>query len=124
MRTRTWIIAASAAVAALVSSPSVAAPSSSRGCERSFDEAQRTDMESFRDFDAETFRAIHHEDTVTVFPSGRVAYGVDEIMELLAPHFEDRVAVWTWTELHRHVDGCHTAFILYSATYAIPSQGF
>src|SRR5688572_4930058 len=48
-----------------------------RHCERQFEEAQRTDMESFRDYDAETFRAIHTEDAVTIFGSGHVFQGID-----------------------------------------------
>ena len=51
-----------------------------RGCARQFEIAQRIDMESFRDYDAETFRAVHDERAVTVFASGAVRYGVDAIM--------------------------------------------
>jgi hypothetical protein len=36
---------------------------------RKFEEAQRQDMESFRDFDAEAFRAIHDPDAISIFPS-------------------------------------------------------
>jgi hypothetical protein len=95
-----------------------------RGCAAKFDEAQRMDMESFRDYDAETFRAVHHPDSVTIFASGHVFYGIDEIMGALASHFENREAVWVWTELYRVVDGCKSAYILYDTTYDIPSVGF
>jgi len=94
------------------------------GCANQLDDALRQDMESFRDFDAEAFRAGHDERAVTVFPSGRIAVGVEEIMRLLGPHFQNRNAVWTWTELGRVVEGCKAAFVYYDATYAIPSQGF
>ena len=94
------------------------------GCAMQFEEAQRIDMESFRDYDAETFRAGHHPEAVTIFASGAVRYGVEAIMTALAPHFANREAVWAWTELYRVVDGCKSAFILYDATYDIPSIGY
>ena len=95
-----------------------------RRCERQFEAAQRIDMESFRDYDAEAFRAGHTDDAVTIFASGDVFVGIDAIMEALARHFEDQEAVWEWTELYRAVQGCKTAFILYETTYEIPSVGF
>lgn len=93
-------------------------------CERQFEVAQRMDMESFRDYDAETFRAGHTDDAVTVFASGAHRIGIDAIMDTLASHFENREAIWEWTEIHRSVQGCDTAFILYETWYTIPSSGF
>ena len=81
-------------------------------------------MESFRDYDAETFRAVHHRDAITIFASGAVRTGVDAIMAALAPHFANREAIWAWSEVYRVVDGCKSAFILYDATYDIPSIGY
>ena len=37
------------------------------------------------------------------FASGAVRYGVDAIMETLRSHFENREAVWAWTERYRVV---------------------
>ncbi len=82
-------------------------------CAERFDQAQRQDMESFRDYDAESFREVHHPDAVSVFAVGEVAIGRDAIMEALAPYFEARVAQWSWTEITRSVQGCHTAVIVY-----------
>ena len=93
-------------------------------CARQFETAQRIDMESFRDYDAETFKEGHHPDAVTVFASGAVRHGIDAIMTALASHFANREAVWAWTEMYRVVDGCKSAFILYDTTYDIPSVGF
>ena len=93
-------------------------------CAAQFERAQRMDMESFRDYDAETFRAVHHPDAVTIFASGDAFYGVDAIMGALASHFKNREAIWAWTEVYRLVDGCRSAFILYDATYTIPSIGY
>lgn len=95
-----------------------------RYCERQFEVAQRMDMESFRDYDAEVFRAVHTDDAVTVFASGAYFVGIDAIMDALAGHFRNREAVWEWTEIYRTVEGCDTAFILYETWYSIPSIGF
>lgn len=100
------------------------APAVAAGCERQFERAQRVDMESFRDYDAATFKAGHHPDAVTVFASGAVRYGIDAVMQALVSHFENREAVWAWKELYRVVDGCKSAYILYETTYDIPSVGF
>jgi hypothetical protein len=82
-------------------------------------------MESFRDFDSETFRAIHHPDAITIFASGDHYIGIDQIMEVLEGfHFGPREAGWTWSELYRVVDGCKSAFILYETVYELPSIGF
>src|SRR4029434_2538690 len=95
-----------------------------RGCAEQFELAQRTDMESFRDYDRETFREGHDPRSVTIFASGAVRYGIDAIMAALESHFANREAIWAWTELYRVVDGCKSAFILYDATYDIPSIGY
>jgi hypothetical protein len=100
------------------------APEWAQGCAEQFEQAQRTDMESFRDYDRETFRAGHDPRAVTIFASGAVRYGIDAIMAALEPHFANREAIWAWTELYRVVDGCKSAFILYDATYDIPRIGY
>lgn len=95
-----------------------------RLCARQFEVAQRVDMESFRDYDAETFRAGHDERAVTVFDSGGVRIGIDAIMAALAGHFQNREAKWSWTERYRVVDGCRSAYILYETVYEIPRIGY
>jgi hypothetical protein len=120
---QTWGAIAVAFGGMLMASPSHA-DEAAVGCAVQFEEAQRIDMESFRDYDTETFRDGHHPEAVTIFASGAVRYGVEAIMTALAPHFANREAVWAWTELYRVVDGCKSAFILYDATYDIPSIGY
>lgn len=95
-----------------------------RGCARQFDAAQRMDMESFRDYDADAFRAVHARNAVSVFDSGAAFYGIDAIMQVLSSHFANREAQWSWTEKYRVVDGCKSAYILYETTYAIPRIGY
>lgn len=95
-----------------------------RGCAHQFELAQRMDMESFRDYDAETFRAVHDDRAITIFGSGAKFTGIDAIMGALASHFANREAQWSWTEVYRVVDGCNAAFILYETVYEIPRIGF
>ncbi|HET9521440.1 MAG TPA: hypothetical protein VFO73_10370 [Candidatus Limnocylindrales bacterium] len=120
------LLVAGALLALMTSVPAAAAAdqAAAAGCAAQFELAQKLDMESFRDFDAEAFRDGHHPDSVTVFASGAVRYGIDAIMTALNGHFVNRNAVWSWTELYRVVDGCRSAFILYDTTYDIPSIGF
>jgi hypothetical protein len=116
------------AIAMTLSSASIASPteteSAATGCAAQFERTQRIDMESFRDYDIEAFRSVHHPDAVTVFASGARRIGVDAIMAALAPHFANREALWSWTEIYRVVDGCKSAFILYDAVYDIPSINY
>ena len=95
-----------------------------RRCARQFETAQREDMESFRDYDAETWREGHHPDAVSIFASGDSFIGIEAIMEAATRHFRDREAIWSWTEISRQVHGCDTALILYDAVYEIPSIGY
>lgn len=81
-------------------------------------------MESFASYDADAFRRVHHPDAVAIYPSGRVVRGIDSIVDALAEHFSRREAVYTWRELHRFVDACRSAFVLYETAYEIPSSGY
>lgn len=124
---------ATSAVAAAEPAPAAAAAASAavapqnifhRLCARQFEVAQRVDMEAFRDYDAETFRAGHDERAVTVFDSGAARIGIDAVMAALAGHFQNREAKWSWTERYRVVDGCRSAYILYETVYEIPRIGY
>ncbi len=129
-RTRLAIVCIALAATALVAVPTIAAAADGthRGvagsCAQRFDQAQRTDMESFRDFDRDTWVAGHDDDAITIFTTGLLVQGRDNIADILKNHFNNRNATWTWTELTRAVDGCTTGTIVYDAIYAIPSQGF
>jgi hypothetical protein len=123
-RARIALSSAALIAAGALSVSAVSGSTAAEGCARQFEEAQRADMESFRDYDRETFRAGHHPDAVTIFASGAVRYGIDSIMATLESHFANREAIWAWTEKYRVVDGCKSAFILYDATYDIPSIGY
>lgn len=124
----TWLSALTGAVVLCAGIAPAFAADAAHGrhhrCERQFEVAQRMDMESFRDYDAEVFRAGHTDDAITVFASGARFIGLDAIMNALASHFANREAIWEWTEISRTVHGCDTAFILYETWYSIPSSGF
>lgn len=107
-----------------VAFPGHATEATAAGCARQFEVAQRLDMESFRDYDADTFRAGHDERAVSIFASGVAFHGIDAIMNALASHFRNREALWSWTEKYRVVDGCKSAYILYETVYEIPRIGF
>lgn len=112
------------AAGALVMAALPALAEDAAGCARQFEVAQRVDMESFRDFEKETWLAGHDERAVTVFASGAKRIGIEAIEQTMASHFANREAVWTWTELYRVVDGCRAATILYDTVYEIPRIGF
>lgn len=119
-----WIALPLLSAACAAAFPARAAETAAEGCARQFEVAQRLDMESFRDYDAETFRAGHDERAVSIFASGDAFYGIDAIMNALASHFRNREALWSWTEKYRVVDGCRSAYILYETVYEIPRIGF
>ena len=77
------LLALTGVSAASASNPGEARGTAARwaqGCAEQFEVAQRTDMESFRDYDRETFREGHDPRAVTIFASGAVRYGIDAIM--------------------------------------------
>lgn len=128
-KTRFALVATAVATTAAVAIPTAATANDrpnpvERLCAKQFDKAQRIDMESFRDFDLETWEAIHVQDAITVGGSSRVYVGLDAIVASLQSHFDDKNAVWSWTELARNVEGCKTGVIVYDTTYAIPSIGY
>ena len=125
-RTMPRFLSLSAAlVTAVFASTTVAGETAdAEGCARQFEVAQRVDMDSFRDYDAETFRAGHDDRAVSIFASGAAFYGIDAIMQVLASHFANREAQWSWVEKYRVVDGCKSAYILYETVYAIPRIGY
>lgn len=120
----TAALVAFAAATACAATPARAQAATAEGCARQFELAQQLDMTSFRDYDAETFRAVHDERAITVFGSGATRIGIDAIMAALGSHFANREAQWSWTERYRVVDGCRSAFILYETVYAIPRIGY
>ncbi len=128
---RLVLVGLAVAATAAVATPTVAAATDDDGsaaaetnCAREFDEAQRVDMESFRDYDLATWTAGHDDDAITVLAQGLWFQGRDTIAAVLHRHFEDRENIWTWTELTRAVDGCKTGTILYDTTITVPSANF
>ncbi|GAA0936665.1 hypothetical protein GCM10009554_24350 [Kribbella koreensis] len=96
------------------------ATTQAKSCAQKFDQAQRTDMESFRDFDRDTWLAGHDKGVVSIVADGRVRVGLDAVAAASKPRFISKDSVWSWTEQTRKVDGCKTGFIVYTTKYAIP----
>ena len=92
--------------------------------DRQFDAAQRLEMEAFRDFDRDAWHDLHAVDAVSILPTGAVVAGRDEIARVLAAHFDDRRARWSWTELSRRVQPGAVGHVLYETVYELPSVGF
>lgn len=80
-------------------------------------------MESFRDFDRETWRGVHAVDAVSILPTGAVVAGRDQIVEALGAHFDQRRAHWSWSELSRRVQPERVGHVLYETVYEIPVAG-
>ena len=106
MRTKTRFAIAGLTVVAAAAAIPAATPAladgggadqrqSERRCAQQFDEAQRVDMESFRDYDLPTWIAGHDDDAITVLAQGLWFQGRDRIAEVLRGHFEGREATWT-----------------------------
>ena len=122
MKTKSMLSLLGVLAATVGASPAFAQDAA--GCARQFEVAQRVDMQSFRDYDQETWLASHDDRAVTVFASGAKRIGIDAIAQVMASHFANREAKWSWTELYRVVDGCRSAVILYDTVYEIPRIGF
>jgi hypothetical protein len=89
-------------------------------CDLAFDSAQRLYVESFGRYDADTFRSLLHPEVVTVLADGQIRRGVESVMAAMAAHFDGRVGVWAWDELHRFVDDCRLAHIVYQTEGRVP----
>src|SRR5262245_66360316 len=88
-----------------------AADGNATGCARQFDEAQRVDMESFRDFDEATWLAGHHPEAITIFASGARRQGIESIAATMHSHFVNKVAVWSWPGPIGSSTGCPTGHV-------------
>lgn len=137
MRSTLKLALAGLAAAATLALPSTAAAGDHHGggghgddhgdvrrCAQQFEVAQKQDMETFRDFDAAGWRAVHDENAISIAANGVPIVGIDAIMAATESYFEAKNVVWSWTELRRSVNGCESGFIIYNTTYAIPSQNF
>lgn len=107
---RTSVLAAVVAVlvspAAATAAPAAVSgtgPKQPRSCAQKFDQAQRTDMESFRDFDLRTWLAGHDQGVVSIVADGRVRVGLEAVAAASKPRFTSKDSVWSWTEITRKV---------------------
>jgi hypothetical protein len=92
-------------------------------CARELDEAQRLHAESFARFETDAFRDLHHPESIVVLADGAVRRGADAILDALSDHFGRRSARCSWRQLHRFVDGCRVACVVYELHYAVDAAG-
>ncbi|MBN6039183.1 hypothetical protein [Amycolatopsis sp. 195334CR] len=128
---RKWVSAvlATAAVGAVAGVASTATASAgdeqaaNQACQREFDRAVWEDMDSFNKRDEARYRAIIHQDMVTVGRKGQLFIGyeanINPVLESFKLPYE-----WSmpWTVTHTVVNGCKSGFALLDAYYQVPSQ--
>ena len=71
-----------------------------------FDLAQRLYVESFGDTTRTRSAASSTWRWSRFLADGQIRRGVEFVMAAMAAHFDGRVSVWAWDELHRFVDDC------------------
>ncbi len=87
------------------------------GCERKFDAAVQTYVETTDDRDAAGFNALLHADVTAVLPGGYTLVGRGEVADFVDAFFAR--TDWTQTLEVRHtaVAGCDTALVLFDSVY-------
>lgn len=131
MRKRYYAALAGLVVAAAgVAVPAAAAASDQRAeterqaCQRAFDRAVWEDMDSFNKRDEARYRAIIHQNMVTVGRRGQLFIGYDANVD---PVVNEQFKVpyeysMPWTVTHTVVEDCKMGFAILDAYYKVPSQ--
>ncbi|WP_410653849.1 hypothetical protein [Amycolatopsis sp. cmx-4-54] len=131
MRKRYYAVLAGLVVAAAgIGVPAAAAASDQRAeterqaCQRAFDRAVWEDMDSFNKRDEARYRAIIHQDMVTVGRRGQLFIGYDANVD---PVVNEQFKVpyeysMPWTVTHTVVEDCKMGFAILDAYYKVPSQ--
>ncbi|MER6667838.1 hypothetical protein ABT256_25040 [Amycolatopsis japonica] len=100
------------------------AESERQACQRSFDRAVWEDMDSFNKRDEARYRAIIHQNMVTVGRRGQLFIGYDANVD---PVVNEQFKVpyeysMPWTVTHTVVEDCKMGFAILDAYYQVPSQ--
>ncbi|MFI9456718.1 hypothetical protein [Amycolatopsis sp. NPDC052450] len=131
MRKRYYAALAGLIVAAAgIGVPAAAAASDQRAeaerqsCQRAFDRAVWEDMDSFNKRDEARYRAIIHQNMVTVGRRGQLFIGYDANVD---PVVNEQFKVpyeysMPWTVTHTVVEDCKMGFAILDAYYKVPSQ--
>ncbi|RSN52366.1 hypothetical protein DMH01_41745 [Amycolatopsis sp. WAC 04182] len=95
-----------------------------QACQRAFDRAVWEDMDSFNKRDEARYRAIIHQNMVTVGRRGQLFIGYDANVD---PVVNEQFKVpyeysMPWTVTHTVVEDCKMGFAILDAYYKVPSQ--
>ncbi len=130
MRKRYYAALAGLVVAAAgIAVPAAAASDQSaegerQSCRRTFDRAVWEDMDSYNKRDEARYRAIIHENMVTVGRKGNLYIGYDANVDPVVNEQFKLPYEWSmpWTVTHTVVENCAMGFAILDAYYKAPSQ--
>ena len=138
-RTRLFLTAALAAVAAATTISASAAPETPapapgsadqhhsgtywhQRCAAQFDHAVRAYVTTTQTRNAPGFNALLDQDATVVFANGGVLAGKKQVAAFITDFFADPGWTQTFTKLHQHVEGCRTGFVLFDSVYSVPTD--
>ncbi len=100
------------------------AESERQACQRSFDRAVWEDMDSYNKRDEARYRAIIHQNMVTVGRKGQLFIGYEANVEPVVDVQFKLPYEWSmpWTVTHTVVEDCKMGFAILDAYYKAPSQ--
>ncbi|MGK4597179.1 hypothetical protein [Amycolatopsis sp. w19] len=118
------VAAAGIGVPAAATAGEQQAESERQACQRSFDRAVWEDMDSFNKRDEARYRAIIHQDMVTIGRKGQMIIGYDANVDPVVDVQFKLPYEWSmpWTVTHTVVEDCKMGYALLDAYYKAPSQ--
>ncbi|WP_410661037.1 hypothetical protein [Amycolatopsis sp. lyj-112] len=95
-----------------------------KSCQRAFDRAVWEDMDSYNKRDEARYRAIIHQNMVTVGRKGNLYIGYAANVEPVVNEQFKLPYEWSmpWTVTHTVVENCSMGFAILDAYYKVPSQ--
>lgn len=118
------VAAAGIGVPAAAAAGEQKAESERQACQRSFDRAVWEDMDSYNKRDEARYRAIIHQNMVTVGRKGNLYIGYDANVDPVVKEQFKLPYEWSmpWTVTHTVVENCSMGFAILDAYYKVPSQ--
>ncbi|MEU8414085.1 hypothetical protein [Amycolatopsis japonica] len=118
------VAAAGIGVPAAATAGEQQAESERQACQRSFDRAVWEDMDSYNKRDEARYRAIIHQDMVTVGRKGQLFIGYEANVEpVVDVQFKLPYEYsMPWTVTHTVVEDCKMGYAILDAYYKVPSQ--
>jgi hypothetical protein len=118
------VAAAGIGVPAAATAGEQQAESERQACQRSFDRAVWEDMDSYNKRDEARYRAIIHQNMVTIGRKGQSIIGYADNVEPVVDVQFKLPYEWSmpWTVTHTVVEDCKMGFAILDAYYKAPSQ--